>query len=292
MRPFFRVFFYTSILLAGLIGCGGGTIPPPPPPSDQSCTGIGVSGTLHDSLTNQPISQAWAVLESGVPNSIPSSIVSFSPSQTASADAGGAFQLCMPVAAVPAVLVVDALDSAGKAYPPFVAEVTATTNLGTVRMGGCSLSCGLPGQQQTSSPAVINGSVSSAPVSIAGSLLPQYSLRALDGSKATWTISIPPLSDAQMPGFHTAASACTGKDQFCSSYAFSLPSQKPVVLVKGGYQQDAGAPVYSIYASPASAAACAQSSVTASLENDGKTPLTGSPGLQLTAMDISFTGCQ
>lgn len=292
MSPFFKVFLYTSILLAGLIGCGGGTKPTPPPSSNQSCTGIGVSGVLHDSLTNQPISQAWALLESGDQGVTPTSIVRFSPSQKASADTGGAFQLCMPVAAAPAVLVVDALDASGKAYPPFVAEVTATTHLGTVLMGGCSLSCGLPGQQQTSSPALIQGAINSAPVSIAGSVLPQYSLKALDGSNSTWTVSVPPLSDTQLSGFSTTASACTGKDQFCFSYAFSLPSQKPTIPVKGGYQQDAGAPVYSIYASPASPAACAQSSLFTFLEEGGKTPLTGSPGLQMTAMDINFTGCQ
>src|SRR6266568_7622682 len=115
-----------GLLCICLVGCGG-SAPSPSSPKSDSCMGIVVTGVLRDSLTNQPVSQGWAVLESGT-QLLTTQNYNFSASQQVSSDADGAFQLCAP-GTPPSAIVMIALDSSGKAYPPFVAPVSSTTNL-------------------------------------------------------------------------------------------------------------------------------------------------------------------
>lgn len=276
------------LLVVWLIGCGGGGTSLMPPET-QACSGIAVSGVLHDSLTNQPVAQGWVALETAQPSAA-GSTATFSQSQKVVSDANGTFQSCISDVEHLTVAVIVALDNAGNAYPPFVQQISTTTNLGTVPMGGCTLTCGLDNQEETSRPITISGAIASAPVPIAGSVAPQYSIKALDGSTAIWNLTVPPLSTVGSYAFTTSASSCLDQKSFCSSYTFFLPSQNAVTPVKGGYLQSAGSPVYSIIAQP-SPFVCTPPTVSTYFEKDGKTPLTGSPGAQLSAQDITFTGC-
>jgi hypothetical protein len=274
---------------ACLAGCGGNA--PLAPIKSQSCTGIGVSGVLHDSLTNLPVAKGRVAIESAE-SSISASTVSFSRPQTVISDATGAFQVCSTSATQPTVVVVAAQDSSGKAYPPLVEPISATTNLGTIPLGGCTLICGLDNQQQTSAPAVIKGEITSSPVSNGGYVAPKYAMKALDGSTATiWNVSFPDLNDGQSYAFSTAANGCADQTQFCAAYTFLLPSQNAMTPTKGGYLQGNGAPVYSILADSANSSTCTASAISAYFEKDDKTALTGSPGAQLSAQDIVFSGC-
>ena len=274
---------------ACLVGCSVST--PSAPLKNQACTGIGVTGVLHDSLTNQPVARGRVAVESAEP-SLSASTVSFSRPQTVISDAAGAFQVCSTSTTGPTVVVVVAQDSSGNAYPPLIEQISATANLGTIPLGGCTLICGLDNQQQTSAPAVIKGEITSSPASNDGYVVPKYAMKPLDGSTATiWSVSIPDLNDGQSYAFSTLANGCTDQMQLCAAYTFLLPSQNAVTPTKGGYQQSNGAPVYSILAESANSSTCTASAISAYFEKDNKTALTGSPGAQLSAQDIAFSGC-
>ena len=274
-----------------LMGCGGGGAPPAPPKS-QACTGIAVAGVLHDSLTNLPVAKGWVAIESAVPQ-LSASTVYFSQPQTVISDATGAFHACTTSATQPTVVVIVAQDSAGNAYPPFVEQISTTTNLGTIPMGGCTVICGLDNQQQTSAPAVIKGEITSSPVSNDGYVVPNYAMKPLDGSTATiWNVSFPNLNDVQSYMFSTVANGCSDQMQLCAVYTFLLPSQNAVTPTKGGYRQSGGAPVYSVLAGSANSSACTATTISTYFEKDGKTALTGTPGSQLSAQDIMFSGCR
>lgn len=273
-----------------LAGCGGKSTPPNPPITN-ACTGVVISGTMQDSLTGQPVSQGWAVLESGI-QLLATPVFNFSQSQKVTSDVHGAFSLCSPPVPQPSAIVLVALDPSGKTYPAFVAPVSGATDLGTIPMGGCRLLCGFEGQQQTSSPVIITGTITSAPIAKTGSVMAQYAMNALDGSKNLWNFSIPALDPAQSNTFGTTPSVCAGSAPFCAAYTLTLPSQKPVQRVTGGYLQQAGAPTYSIYAVADGPLSCTPSSGHAFFQQDGKSFLTGVPGDQLSAADIAFTRCQ
>lgn len=286
-----RTFASICVLFLCLMGCGGGGAPVAPPKSqDQGCTGIAVAGILHDSLTNLPVERGWVAIESAAaPPS--ASEVYFSQSQTAVSDATGAFQVCSTSTTQPMVVVIVAQDSAGNAYPPFVEQISMTTNLGTIPMGGCTLLCGLDNQQQTSVPAVINGEITSSPVVIDGYVFPYYAMKSLDGATATiWNVTFPNLSDRQLYMFSTSANGCSEQTQFCAGYTFIVPSQNAVTLTKDGYLQSADAPGYSVL-TKSSNSSCTATTMSTYFEKDGKTPLTGSPGSQLSAQNIMFSGC-
>ncbi len=273
-----------------LSGCGGNS-PSSSSSENNRCAGVALSGMLRDSLTNQPVSQGWAVLESGTQLST-TQVYNFSQTQRAASDSTGAFSICSPAVANPSVMVLVALDSSGRAYPPFVAPVFGTINLGTIPMGGCTLTCGFEGQQQTSSPATISGVITSLPISKTGEVTPQYSLGALDGTSNLWNLVMPALKDSQTSTFDTAPSGCAERVPFCATYAFTVPSQRPVRSVQGGYEQGAGAPVYSVYGVPDGTSSCSPTASRVVYQQDGTSLLTGAPGAQLQAADINFTGCQ
>lgn len=217
-----RSVLFVCISLICLTGCGGKTVPPSSP---NACTGVVISGTMQDSLTNQPVSQGWAVLESGT-QLLTTPIFNFSPSQKVISDVHGAFSLCAPPITQPSAIVLVALDSAGKTYPPFVAPVSGATDLGTIAMGGYRIICGFLGQQQTSSPATIKGTITSAPIAKPCSVMAQYAINALDGSKNFWNLAVPSLDPAQSNTFGTTPGVCAANAPFCAAYTFTLPSQK------------------------------------------------------------------
>jgi hypothetical protein len=280
-----------------MTGC---TTPPASPnqPASDACTGaVVITGTLQDSLTHQPVSQGWAVLESGSELSV-TPAYNFYPAQKVATDAQGGFRLCAQTLASPSALVAVALDSAGMAYPPFVAPVSATTSFGAIPMGGCAGVCAFPGEQQTSAPATITGAITTTPIAKTGTVVPQDAMPALDGSKAAngdsnlWSLAIPNFNASQANTFSTASGACAGTVPFCAAYTFALPSQNPVRLVNGGYVQGVGAPIYSIYAVPDGSPSCIPSSVLTILQQDGSSLLTANPGSQITASTLAFSLCQ
>lgn len=240
MNSVFKSISLVYVLLVLLIGCGVSTTSPAPP-ATQACSGIGVSGVLHDSLTNLPVAQGWAALETAEP-AASSSIISFSLSQKVSSDANGAFLGCSTNTSQPTVLVIVALDSSNKAYPPFLKQISKTTTLGTVAMGSCTVTCGFDNQDQTSAPAMINGEILSAPIAVDGSVSAQYAIKALDGSTAIWMLNMPSLDDAPSQSFSTTEGGCSDQKQPCASYSLLLPSQNAVVASNGGNQQGTGAP--------------------------------------------------
>lgn len=292
-----RSILFSCMACMCLAGCGGNSTSSTTP-TGNTCTGVVITGTLQDSLTKQPISQGVAVLESGTQFSS-TTIYNFSPTQQVATDAHGAFKLCTQTVATPSAIVLEALDSAGKAYPPFTASVTGTTDLGTIPMGGCTGACGLlDDQQQTSLPATITGVITSAPIAKTISVVPQYTLSALDGSKTKdghsilWSLDLPLFNSSPASSFTTASGACAGTAAFCASYSFPIPSQKPIRPFNGGYLQQVGVPDYMIYAVPGGSASCAQPYRYSVLQQDGTSFLVASPGAQITAAEINFTGCQ
>jgi hypothetical protein len=336
MRNLWKLTSSAYVMSFFAAGCGGHTPLPVMPPGNGGCSGSVISGTMQDSLTHQPVAQGWAALETGTPlvepGETPVTIYTFSQTQTVASDAQGAFSLCSSALAAPAVVVLVALDASGNAYPAFVSSVTGATDLGTVAMGGCTLTCGLEGQQQTSAPATISGTVTSTPAAEAGTVAAQYSLHALDGSSNLWSVAVLPLDPAQSGAFATAAEAGTVAAQYslhaldgssnlwsvavlpldpaqsgafataagacpqsapdCASYQFTLPSQSPVELVNGGLQQAAVSPFYVIYASLTTPSACTERFALTDFQQDGTYFLSGTRGAQLTAATIGFNGCK
>lgn len=282
------------IAVATVAGCGG-KISSYVSQNGSLCSDWSISGKMQDSLTGLPVSQGWAVLESGAP--IPmTQIYNFTQVQRVKSDSTGVFQMCSSAAVSPAIVVLAALDASGKAYPSFIvplsnaSTVPRTIDLGTLPMGGCTVLCGFDGQEQTSEPATLTGMIVSSPIPKTGSVIPEYTILALDGTKNLWNVLMPVLDDAQTFAFATTALGCTNRTSPCSSYAFTLPSQKPVVPLSGGRQQQASAPVYSIRAS--ADPTCSPSSTIDSYEQDGASPLTADAGAELQVSDISFTNCQ
>jgi hypothetical protein len=289
MKHVFTPISFVCALLVLLVGCGVGTTSPTPPAA-QACSGIAVSGVLHDSLTNLPVAKGWATLETAEP-AASSSIISFSLSQKVSSDTNGGFQACSATTSQPTVLVIVALDSSNKAYPPFIRQISRSADLGTIAIGSCTVTCGFDNQDQSSVPVTINGEILSAPIADEGSVSAQYPIKALDGSSAIWMLNMPSLSDSPQQSFTTTGGACSDQKQFCASYSFLLPSQNAVVESKGGNQQSTGAPAYSIFAQSGASVACSPYTFSAYFEKDGKTPLTGLPAAQLSVQDITFTAC-
>lgn len=272
------------------VGCGVNPNSPGPPKGD-ACTGLVITGTLQDSLTSTPVQQGRAFLESGTQVS-GTRLYTFSATQQASTDVNGNFRFCSSSVPSRSVVVAVALDSSNNAYPSFVAPVSGPTYLGTIPMGGCREKCGFEGQLQTSSPATIKGMVTTTPIAKTVSVVPQFPMKALDGTTDIWSVAIPPLNISQPFSFATAGVNCTGQVPFCAPYTFLLPSQKPVWAVKGGYLQEAGAPVYAIYASVPGTLSCIPSSLLTFFQQDGTSPFIGVPGSQLSAATINFSACQ
>lgn len=276
-------------VLVCLIGCANNKISKSSSIDAQVCDGIEIAGVLQDSLSQQPIPFGWAVFESASPST--NTVLTFSPLLKTRSSSSGSFQLCVPSITMPTLLVIDALDSSGDAYPPLIVPVTRTVNLGVIPMGGCTLTCGIDGQEQSSSSVMITGQITSWPVSEAGVVLPLYSQKALDGTSSVWNMVIPPLSDLQSTTFTTVPSSCTDTSEFCAAYSFKLPSQKPVVLQRGIRSEESGVPVYSINIAPYNPGACAQSNEVTFVQQDGTTPLDGIAGTTLVAKTMNLTGC-
>jgi len=290
MKCLWMRFQFAGMIWICATGCGG-TMAVTNTPISDACNGIKLSGTMVDSLTNQPVSLGLAVLETENQSSIVN-VYSFSLTQSAASDVHGAFSLCSPALAAPSVIVLEALDSSGNAYPAFVASVSGAADLGVIPMGVCRGICGLQGLQQTSTPSEIVGTITSAPKAEAGSVTAQYAMNALDGSKNIWNLAISSLGVAQGTSFQTISGICANNAPFCATYSFTLPSQKPIQVANGGYLQASGAPTYSIAAQLGNTQACAQPSGFAAYQQGGTLPLTGAPGAQLSAANIAFTGCQ
>jgi hypothetical protein len=278
------------VFFLSVSGCGGGGSVSPKPPTGGACTGVALSGVLQDSLTAKPVQEGWATLESGtlVPGT---KIYNFATIQQTTTDSSGKFSPCADVVSTPYALLFTALDSAAKAYPPLVAPISKTANLGVIPMGGCREDCGLEGQQQTSLPAAFKGVITSVPVSASGTLLFQYAMNAPDASGNLWNLAMPLLGGGENLGFTTNSVGCVPSTPSCAAYSLSLPSQNAVFSAKAGYSQQAGFAFYSVLASITGAATCTPSSVLVSLQQDGKTPLQGTPGAELTVAPISFVGC-
>lgn len=283
-----------------LVGCGGhsaGIVTPPP----DTCSGLKITGTLVDSLSKQPVTRAWAVLETGTPLIASGPLYEFYPAQTASTDANGAFSVCAHSVPSPSAMVIVALDASGKAYPPFVSAIAGTKDFGSIPMGGCTGMCGFEGSEQATTPAIIAGDITSAPVAKTGTVVAQYAMAALDGSKSTgglvnlWSLAMPAFDSTQNVSFATAAGPCANGVHFCTSYKFTLPSEKPLqpFVLNGvsGYIQEAGAPEYMIFATPDGAFSCTPSFGFSAYQTDLATPLTATPGTHMKASGIDFSGC-
>ena len=282
--------FVAAAFYPSLLGCGSGSSSVTAPNGD-ACTGISIAGVLQDSLTNQPVQQGWAFIETGT--QIPATkLYNFALNQQATVDQSGKFSFCLTTISAPSALVLTALDSSGKAYPPFVTPITQAVNMGTIPMGGCRVDCDFEGQQQTSLPATVKGVITTSPISMRGTLLLQYAMNSPDQSSSIWNLEILAFYTEKSFTFSTDSSGCAQSIQFCAAYSFSLPSQNAVYPVKGGYSQQTGSPYYSALASIATPPICVPSSVLISVQQDGKSPLQGTPGADLTAAPINFSNCQ
>lgn len=305
---------YKSVLttlcsLTALTGCGGSGTPvskaTPPTQPTPACTGTIFTGTLHDSLTFQPVPQAQIVLEAGTPG-LTSFIYTFNPTAQTTSAPDGTFQLCAASLPTPSILVITALDKGGKAYPPYATNRFAAASLGTLLMGSCTTAC-IDAQQQSTAPVTIAGLLSTDPVAESGTWLPQQAIAALDGSRNIWNLLIPPLNPTQPLTFQTATTAaagspCAGQSSPCAAYSFVLPTEQPVIATASGTSQQAGGTGYSIEAQIGSqitgqpagqtTGTCNPPSLSAFLQADGTTPLLATPGAQLTAKPIGFGSCR
>ena len=188
----------------------------------------------------------------------------------------------------PAALVIAALDAAGNSYPAYVSANGGAGALGTVALGGCEVVCGLPGQQQSSAPVTISGSVTTDPVTEVISVVPQYAL--LTSSGAIWSVVIPTLN-APSPLVTTAAGGCAAAVGICAAYQLLLPSTKPVVVQGGVSSQASGSPVYAVAAAVGQGHTCTPMTLSTVLELNGSTSLTGNPGAALSAATLAFHAC-
>ena len=281
----------TCIYFSSVLGCGSKGSISVTPPKGVNCTGVSISGVLKDSLTDQPVQHGLAFLENGTQIQ-GTKLYNFAIIQQTAADASGTFTFCPTAIFAPSALVLIALDSSGNAYPPFVAPISETVHFGTIPMGGCRGECGFEGQQQTSLPATVKGVITSSPISKSGTLFPQYAMNAPDASGATWDLIMPAFNIGQGFAFITGSSGCAQSIPFCAAYSFSLPSQNAVFPVKGGYSQQTGSPFYLVLASVTGTPTCVPPSVLISFQQDGKSPLQGTPGTVLTAAPIHFSRCQ
>ena len=259
------------------------------------CGGSIISGTLRDSLTSQPVAQGMAILESGTELGT-TPIYNFLPIQKVTTDPQGGFSLCAQSVGYPSVIMLAAMDAQGKAYPPYATFVTGATDLGIVNLGGCILTCAFDGQQQTTLPATIEGTITSAPIAVAGALSPRFAMQALDGSKSPdgvlnlWDLDMPVFNVSMAPPFSTVAGGCDGISPYCASYRLVVPAQSPVHPVSGGTLQAAAPPVYSIFAALGTYD-CVPAYASSLFQLDGKSFLTAAPGAQLTAQNINLTSC-
>jgi hypothetical protein len=277
-----------------LAGCGSNSHLTTVAPA-TGCGGSIISGTLRDSLTSQPVAQGMAILESGTELST-TPIYNFLPIQKVTTDAQGGFSLCAQSVGYPSIIMLEAMDAGGKAYPPYATLVTGATDLGIVNMGGCILICGFDGQQQTTLPATIAGTITSAPIAVAGTLIPRFAMQALDGSKSPdgllnlWNLAMPVFNVSMTPTFSTVAGSCDGISSYCATYGLVVPAQSPVHPASGGTLQATVSPVYSIYAALGTNE-CVPAYASSLVQSDGKSFLTAKPGAQLTAQNISLTSC-
>lgn len=142
----------------------------------------------------------------------------------------------------------------------------------------------------------VTGTITSAPTAVAGTVIPRYTLEALDGSKAQgvvpnlWTLAMP-LFNASPTMFSTVAATCGGTSPYCAIYALAVPAQSPVYPVSGGNLQAATPPTFTIYAEPDNSSLCVPSFAFSPWQLDGKSSLTATPGARLTAQSISLTNC-
>ncbi len=277
--------FSSTVSLVVIFVAGCGTSVSVTLLSNQTC----VSAILRDSLTNLPVKQGWAALESGTPNAALAT-VSFSRPQVATSDPSGSVQVCAANFSQPAVVIFLALDASGNAYAPLVEQVSKSIDLGAVSIGACIISCGFDRQEETSAPAIIDGEIISSPISNNGFVVPQYSTAALDGSTSIWNITIPLLSKDQTNSFTTTVNGCPGQSQFCTSYEMTLPSQNPLLPTLTGFRQNPGSPVYSILAQSSTSPSCSPSTISTYFAANGK-PLTAAPGSRLFAKNILFPQC-
>jgi hypothetical protein len=279
-----------------MAGCGGNSTSSAPP-AGNACTGLLITGVLQDSLTSQPVAQGVAVLESGTQFS-GTSIYDFYPTQQGATDAHGAFKLCAETIASPSAIVLEALDSTGKAYPPFIASISGAADLGTIAMGGCRVTCDFEGQQQTSLPATLKGVITSSPIAKTGTVVPQYAVTALDGSKSKsgypnlWSLAVPLFTSSATTTFTTTAGSCAGGVPFCATYSFTVPSEGPLQIINGIYMQGTAVPYYMIYAVPDGPGLCSPPSALTIFQQDGSSLLAGNPGAQITVAEIDFTRCE
>jgi hypothetical protein len=229
-----------------------------------------------------------AILESGTQQLSQTAVYNFFPTQSVTTDSQGGFSLCAPSIPYPSVLVLEAMDSSGNAYPPFVIQAS-TGNYGVFNMG-----------PETAQSATITGTVTSSPIALTGTLIPQFTVNALDLSKApdgsynTWALALPMFNASPSLTFSTLPGTCGGTAQFCSTFNMPVSVQTPIENLKLGIGYVVTPSVmpatYLIYAAPASSA-CTPVFGTTLLQSDGKSPLAATPGAQLTAQTISFTNC-
>ncbi len=296
MKAFCRAVVLVWVACIFPSGCGSNSKPISAPPGN-SCSGAALSGTMRDSLTHQPITQGMAILESGTQLGVPS-IYSFAPMQQVGTNAQGEFSLCAQSLPSPSVLVLQATDPGGKAYPPYVTAVTMAADLGIVSMGGCTGVCGLAGEQQTAKPATITGVVTSSPIGITGTLIPQYVMNALDGSKTPdghsnlWALAMPVFGASPILTFSSAPGDCGGTEPFCFAYTFSVPAQSPFYPIDGGTMGMAAPPGYLIHSVPTASFVCTPPLADASFQSDGKSFLVTTEGAQLIAQTIDFANCR
>ena len=126
--------------------------------------------------------------------------------------------------------------------------------------------------------------------SLKGEIYPEYPIISPVNEKEIWDLIIPPLS-AQESFALGEAGGCGTANAFCTTYAFRMPSQKPITVVGGKYVQQSGVPVY-LMTAIAEEPLCTPNSVSTSLQQSETAPLLASPGSSLVAETLNLIRCK
>ena len=254
---------------------------------EVSLTSASISGTVHDSVTGQPIvgGNTVVALEQRDANNVDRVIME------TIAGANGGFVFC-PVPAGTYDIVVTAINAAGTAYAATVITgVQPGNSLGNIPLTPAAL------------PALVKGQITSS--TGAAATVADISLSALQQITVGTTnvmITTPLAQQSSATATLVTAPGTCPANTDCVSYTLSVPAANPSVgaFVTTGTQTPAAPPAgtvnYTMDAAafvPGSAgvADCNPSTLQTS-QTSTNTPLTATAATTLTAATLAFTGCQ
>jgi len=244
-----------------------------------------ISGTIIDGVTQQPVSggNTVVILEQKDNNGVDRVVM-----ETVTGSNGG-FGFC-PVAAGTYDVVAVAINGAGNTYSATVITgVQSGDSLGTIPLTPAGVPASITGQVTTSTGIAATAA--------------DLSLSALQPAGSGLLVTVPLAGQSAATATITTVSGpgCAANTD-CGGYTLSVPGANPSIgaFVSGGNQKPnppaAGAVNYSVDAeafvpNSAAQADCSPSDLQTNMTSSN-TPLVVTPGGNVTAATLAFTGCQ